>query len=189
MYADQKYIDALINNDQTILEELYKKFSDKIKWMVIQNNGNEADAADILQEALISIYRRAKRDGFILTCPFEAFLYTVCKCRWLKELIKRKQKMVTFNENEEYKTSGEGLKQIEDMELIEARRSLFKRKLEVLGENCRHLLQLSWSGKSMHEVARTMNISYGYARKKKSECMAKLIVLIKQSSTYKTLKW
>ena len=188
MHPDQKYIDALINNEQTILEELYKKFSGKIKWMVIQNNGSEADAADILQEALISIYKRAKRDDFILTCPFEAFLYTVCKCRWLKESVKRKQAGVTFKKDEEYKISDEGLKAVDEVQLLEARQNLLNEKLKELGGSCSQLLQMSWSGKSMEETAKELNISYGYARKKKSECMAKLIMLIKQSSIYNSLK-
>jgi hypothetical protein len=41
----------------------------------------------------------------------------------------------------------------------------------------------------MEEVAKIMNITYGYARKRKSECMAKLIMMVKQSSQYKSLKW
>ena len=52
LHQDQKYIDALINNDPHLLEELYEKFPGKIKWMVLHNNGSEADAADIFQEAL-----------------------------------------------------------------------------------------------------------------------------------------
>jgi RNA polymerase sigma factor (sigma-70 family) len=189
MHADQRYIDALINNNQTILDELYEKFSGKIKWMVIHNNGSEEDAADIFQEALLSVYRKAKAGGFILTCPFEAFLYAVCKCLWLKELAKRKKAGVTFKENEEYKISNEALKAVDEVQLFEARSNLIKEKLEELGLSCRQLLQLSWSGKSMEETARVLNISYGYARKKKSECMAKLIMLIKQSSIYSSLKW
>jgi DNA-directed RNA polymerase specialized sigma24 family protein len=77
MHPDQKYIDALIHNNVTILEELYQKFSGKIKWMVLQNNGSEADAGDVFQDALLAVYRRARTGNFMLTCPFEAFFYTV----------------------------------------------------------------------------------------------------------------
>jgi RNA polymerase sigma factor (sigma-70 family) len=187
-HQDQQYIDALVNNNAALLDEVYKKFSGKIKWMVLKNHGNETDAADIFQEGLLSIYRKAKAGGFILTCPFEAFLYTVCKCRWLKELVKRKKGGVTLNENEEYNISEDGFKLIAETELAEARRYLFSEKFKELGENCRQLLQMSWSESSMEEVAKTLSISYGYARKKKSECMAKLITLIKQSSIYNSLK-
>ncbi len=187
-HQDQRYIEALGNNDPHLLEEIYQKFSGKIKWMVLQNNGSEADAADIFQEALLSIYRKAKAGDFILTCPFEAFLYTVCKCLWLKELVKRKKGGVTFKENEEYNMDEDNCKLVEETALINARNNLINEKLLELGLGCRQLLQLSWSGKSMEETAKMLNISYGYARKKKSECMAKLILLIKQSSIYNSLK-
>ena len=54
-HPDQKYINALLENDATVLEELYQRFSEKIKWMIIRNNGTETDAADIFQDALLSI--------------------------------------------------------------------------------------------------------------------------------------
>ena len=68
-HQDQRYIEALGNNDPQMLEEIYKKFSGKIKWMVMQNNGSEADAADIFQEALLTIYRKAKADWFYFNLP------------------------------------------------------------------------------------------------------------------------
>ncbi len=187
MHADQKYIDALLTNDTAILDELYVKFSGKIKSMVLKNSGTEDDAADVMQEGLLIIYRKAKSGGFILTCPFEAFLYTVCKCRWLKELAKRKKEGVTFTENQEYSISDADLRMAELMEMMDERRNLFRQKLEQLGSNCRKLLKMSWYFNSMEEVAKELNITYGYARKKKSECMAKLIMLIKESPTYKPL--
>jgi RNA polymerase sigma factor (sigma-70 family) len=188
-HQDQRYIDALVNNNIEVLEELYRKFSGKIKWMITHNNGSEADAGDIFQDALLAIYKKAKAGNFVLTCPFEAFLYTVCKYKWMKESVKRKHSTVTINENEEYMIDETSFKLIEEIELMQARHSLLSRKLEELSENCKQLLKLSWSGISMEEVAQTLNISYGYARKRKSECMVKLIMLIKQSSAYNNLKW
>jgi DNA-binding CsgD family transcriptional regulator len=66
---------------------------------------------------------------------------------------------------------------------------LLSEKLAEMGEACQQVLRLSWSGKSMEEVAEILQVSYGYARKKKSECMAKLVMLVKQSSKFNFLKW
>ena len=187
-HQDQRYIDALLHNHQPVLEELYKNFSGKIKWMILHNHGSEADAADVFQEALLSINRKVAAGNFTLTCPFEAFLVTICKRSWIKELIKRKQQGVTFNTDKEYMISDDNFKLVEEMELTEARRLLFREKLEELNENCRKLLRLKWSGRSMKEIAESMNISYMYARKKKSQCMAKLVMLVKGSPAYNNLK-
>lgn len=189
-HPDQKYIDALLNNDTVLVEELYKRFSDKIKWMVLKNNGNETDAADIFQDALLSIYHKAKTRDFVLTCPLDAFLYLVCKNKWMNELSKRKSHKVTITDTAGYNTIGEDTFRLaEDCRLREARIDLLKEKLSQLGESCRQLLQLSWGGKSMEEVAAILNVTYGYARKKKSECMGKLVELVKQASGFSSLKW
>jgi len=187
-HQDQRYIDALRHNHQPVLEELYKNFAGKIKWMILHNHGTEADAADVFQDALLSLSRKAATGNFILTCPFEAFLYTICKRRWLKELLKRKQQGVTFYDHKEYMIGDDNFKLVEEMELAEARRLLFREKLEELNENCIKLLRLRWGGKSMKEIAESLNISYTYARKKKSQCMAKLVMLVKGSPAFNALK-
>jgi RNA polymerase sigma factor (sigma-70 family) len=188
-HADQKYIDALVINDSLVLKELYQKFSGKIKGMVLKNNGSETDAADIFQEALLYIYHKAKDENFTLTCPLDAFLYLVCKNKWLNILKKRQHAGVTIVDEEGFHyLSDDGYQLADECRLQQERRDLLQEKLAQLGEGCRELLQLSWSGKSMEEVAGILKVSYGYARKKKCECMARLVSLVKQSSQFNSLK-
>lgn len=187
-HADQKYIDALLYNDMVLLEEAYRKFSGRIKWMVLQNHGTEDDAADIFQDALLSIYRKAKDQDFVLTCPLEAFLYLICKNKWLNELNKRRYKNISLTEDNGYILSEDSFKLAEECDLKEQRFKLISEKLAELGEGCKQLLRLNWSGKSMEEVAQVLQVTYGYARKKKSECMAKLVQLVKQAPQFSSLK-
>ena len=191
-HADQKYIDALVGKEIHLVEEIYQKFSRKIKLMILQYGGTEADAADIFQEVLLAIYNKAKTGNLILTCPLEAFLYLVCKNKWFKELRKRKVWGVTMAYSEgstDANTSGESIKDVEVLRLLEERENLLAEKTKELGEGCRELLRLSRSGKSMEEVASVLNVTYGYVRKKKSECVAKLMALVRNSSNFKSLKW
>lgn len=189
IHPDQQYIDALLNNDIELINRLYERFAGRIKTMVIKNSGTEADAADIFQEALMSIYNRARNKGFSLTCPLEAFLYMVAKNIWLNELRRRKNTGVTFSDTEQYHPVQDDLLQADQVQQHNERSKLLARKLEELGEACKKLLKLSWSGKSMEEVATLLDNSYGYVRKKKSECMAKLIGMVKTSPEFATLKW
>ncbi len=189
-HPDQKYVEALLKNDPLVLEELYEKFAGKIKWMILQNSGTETDAADIFQDALISIYNKAKTGNFELTCPMEAFLYLICKNKWLNVLNKRRTQKVTNTDTEGFNYIGEdSFRLAEDCILHQERSTLLAEKLSQMGESCKNLLRLSWSGLSMDEVAKKLNVSYAYARKKKSECMAKLITLVKQSPKFNSLKW
>jgi len=61
-------------------------------------------------------------------------------------------------------------------------------KLKELGEGCRELLRQNWKGIHLNEIAARLNISYGYARRRKTECMAKLIMLMRQSPQYDQLR-
>ncbi|MDQ3290901.1 MAG: RNA polymerase sigma factor [Bacteroidota bacterium] len=188
-HSDHKYIEALLSNDRSLLEELYRKFSGKIKRMVLNNNGTIADAADIFNEALLSLYHKAKNQNFELSCPLDAFLYLVCKNKWLNELNKRKNKKIIAIDDEGFDLGEDSFKLAEDCTLQDQRINLITEKLAELGDACKQLLHLSWDGKPMEEVAETLGFTYGYARKKKSECMARLVILVKQSSQFSSLKW
>jgi RNA polymerase sigma factor (sigma-70 family) len=188
-HPDQKYINALLNNDALVLNELYQKFAGKIKLMVLQNNGTEADAADIVQDALLMIYQKAKSKGFILTCPFDAFFYIICKNKWITELNKRNTHTIKWSQDEKYDALGEdSFKLAEELRVEQERKDLLLLKFKELSDGNKKLLYLSWSGKSMEEVAQILNVSYGYARKKKSYCIMKLIELVKQSPEYAAIK-
>jgi RNA polymerase sigma factor (sigma-70 family) len=188
-HQDQQYIDALLENDTSLINELYHKYASKIKAMVLKNNGTEADAADIFQEALVSLYQRAKREPFVLTCPLDAYLYLICKNKWINELNKKANKGVTFIDTEGFQIKDDIFKEVEIVHIQFERRNLLIQKLKDLGDSCRAVLELSWSGLGMEEVASKLGNTYGYVRKKKSECMTKLIALVKTSPQFETLQW
>jgi len=188
-HPDHKYIEALQNNDSLLIEEIYRRYADRIKYLVLKNNGTETDAADLFQDVLIELHRKATQRQFTLTCPFDAFLYLVCRNRWINELHKRKGKSVTIKGDEGFNLNDDVFENHERLLVQEKRRTLIEEKLAELGEGCRNLLSLAWSGKPLQEVAETLNFSYAYVRKKKTECMSKLISLVKEAPGFSALKW
>jgi RNA polymerase sigma factor (sigma-70 family) len=189
-HPDGKYVNALLTNDEPLLKELYQKCFGKIKYFVTRNHGTEEDAWDLFQEAMLSIFYKIKRQPFTLTCPFDAFIYIVCRNLWLKELRKKHPNGVTLTMDMGYTIKGENdIALAEECRQQDERRKLLLEKLNELEESCRKLLQQNWKGLTLEKVATSMNISYAYARKKKTGCMAKLIMLIRQSPQYSQLKW
>jgi len=186
-HSDHIYIEALLKNDSRVLSKIYEKYSHKITSYVRNNNGNYDDAQDIIQETLVTIYHQAKEKGFILTCPFDAYFYLLCKRRWLNELKKRGNKRVTIIENETSITE-EQEQQVEETEIFEQQNQLFESKFKELGNKCQELLKASFKIKSMEKVAEFLGVTYGYARKKKSQCMGKLTQLVKNSKEFHQLK-
>jgi RNA polymerase sigma factor (sigma-70 family) len=186
-HADHIYIEALLKNDSKVLSKLYEKFSHKIVAYVRKNNGNVDDAQDIIQETLVTIYHQAKEKNFILTCPFDAYFYLLCKRRWLNELKKRGNNRVTILEDEA-SIKDEHKQEVEETELFEQQSLLFESKFKELGAKCQELLKATFKIKSMEEVAEFLGVTYGYARKKKSQCMGKLTQLVKNSNEFQQLK-
>ena len=186
-HPDHIYIEALLKNDSRILSEIYAKYSPKIVSFIRKNNGNYDDAQDIIQETLVTIYHQAKEKNFILTCPFDAYFYLLCKRRWLNKLKKRGTKRVTILEDNTSITE-EQEQEVEETELFEKQHQLFEAKFKELGEKCQELLKASFKIKSMEKVAEFLGITYGYARKKKSQCMGKLTQLVKNSNEFQQLK-
>ncbi|MBV6442207.1 MAG: hypothetical protein EPGJADBJ_03911 [Saprospiraceae bacterium] len=188
MHTDTRYIHALLHNDRQLIEEIYTRYSARIARFVQANNGSADDARDVFQEALISISRQALRPGFVLTCPFEAYLYCVCRGKWLNELKRRQREIVTISETGGY-AGTEIADALADATMLEEERDrLFRLFFEKLSAGCRQLLRLAWSGISMEEVSAQLGMSYGYARKKKHECVNQLMTQIRNSPQFTLIK-
>ena len=186
-HEDHKYIEALLKNDSRLLSELYKRFSPKIVYYIKNNSGDAAAPQDVIQETLVTIYHQAKNKGFILTCPFDAYFFLLCKRKWLNELKKSGNNRVTIVDDVTSITE-EQEQQVEETEIFEQQHQLFELKFKELGTKCQELLKATFTIKSMEEVAEFLGVSYGYARKKKSHCMGELTQLVKNSKEFNQLK-
>ena len=162
-----------------MVREIYNRFASKLKSYIIQNSGSKDDAADILQESLIDIYQQARHKGLQLTCPFEAFLLLVCKRKWLNELKKRGRQGVTKDPGDVYDLGEDVFELAGQLQAQEDKASLFMAMFQQLGERCREIINKCLGNKPQDEVAEELGVSYAYLRKKKSECTAELIKLIK----------
>ena len=179
IHTDQRFVTGLLQNDTAAVKEIYDRFAAKVKGYIIQNSGSEDDAADIFQESLIDIYQQAKYKALQLTCPFEPFLLLICKRKWLNELKKRERQGVTKG-TEELSGIGEDVFALaEQVQLQNEKASLFIAMFEQLGERCREIIRKCLGKKPQDEVAEELGVSYAYLRKKKSECTAELIKLVK----------
>ncbi len=179
IHTDQRFITGLLQNDTALVREIYSQFSGKVKNYIVQNSGSEDDAADIFQESLIDIYQQARHKGLQLTCPFEPFLLLVCKRKWLNELKKRGRQGVTKEPDTVFDLGEDVFALAEQLQLQEDKATLFMAMFKKLGERCREIINKCLGNKPQDEVAEELGVSYAYLRKKKSECMAELIKLIK----------
>lgn len=179
------YIDGLKTKDNEVIKEIYDKFYHKILGYVLKNNGDRADAKDVLNKALVQLMARDNLDSINQDYPFEAYLFTACKNLWIRELNKKKNRGVTSDHVKElyYKE-----KDLAQSSLEQDRWELFNEQFKKLSDNCREILELLFdkvSGKEMME-------KLGYAsdttvRQRVFKCKKKLTELVKNDQRFKTL--
>ncbi|TDX13725.1 RNA polymerase sigma factor [Flavobacterium sp. S87F.05.LMB.W.Kidney.N] len=187
IHPDQKYIDGLAANDSVVIEMIYKKFAPKVVLFITNNSGDKDQAQDVIQEIMILLFNQAKANALQLTCPFDAYFFLLCKRRWLNELKKSSNKGVTILEDVlSINESAHDL--IAQTEEFDEKQKLFDTIFQKLGEKCQEVLKLSFTLKSMEEVAEKLNVTYGYVRKKKSLCVGQLTQWIQEAKNFNSLK-
>mgnify|MGYP006150146281 CR=1 FL=1 len=87
----------------------------------------------------------------------------------------------------DYKTAIEAYEKL-IVEEFEEKQQLFDTMFQKLGDKCQELLKLSFTIKSMEEVAEKLNVTYGYVRKKKSLCVGQLTQWIQEAKNFNSLK-
>lgn len=186
-HPDQMYIEGLANNDSVIIQSIYKKFVPKVVSYIRNNSGDEDQAQDVVQEIMILLFNQAKAKKLQLSCPFDAYFFLLCKRKWLNELKKSSSKGVTIDEDF-LSVNEPTAEMVSQTEIFDEKQQLFDAMFQKLGEKCQELLKLSFTIKSMEEVAEKLQVTYGYVRKKKSLCTGQLTQWIQESNRFKSLK-
>jgi len=170
---EQHLLRGLADNDSKAIDTIYKNNFNMVQAFILNNNGTYDDARDIFQEAMITLYEKAKSESFVLTCQIKTYIYSVCRRIWLKRL----QQMG------KYITSSEALEDTvpveDDVEIHERRNvefAIMERALSSLGEPCKSLVEAYYiHKKGMTDIAR----QFGYtnadnAKNQKYKCLMRL---------------
>ncbi|WP_299384119.1 sigma-70 family RNA polymerase sigma factor [uncultured Lacinutrix sp.] len=179
------YLNALINGDTKQILNIYKTSFPNVKRFVLQNSGEQADAEDVFQKALMQLTLRLKKEQFEIKFSFEAYLFTVCKNLWRRELNKSK-KEVTINGVAELKNEE---RDIALSTLEQERWEFFQEKLELISDNCKQILKRFFKKMAYKDIAIELNYNdENVVRQRVFKCKTKLTEMIKMDVRFKELK-
>jgi len=184
MTENSFYLQAIANGDSKTIKTIYTTVLPKVIRFVFQNKGQEEDARDIFQKALLQLSVRYQKEAFEITSSFEAYLFTVCKNLWRRELNKLKRE-VTTDEVIELKDDSEDI--IYSI-LDQKRWELFQENLEKISVNCKRILKLFFAKTPYIEIMNQFNYSSEtVVRQRVFKCKNKLITLVKSDKRFNEL--
>jgi RNA polymerase sigma factor (sigma-70 family) len=176
--TDSELLAGLADGSDDALTQLYRRYFPMVLHFVTTNSGNEDDAKDIYQEALVVLYEKVKSGSLELHCQLKTYLYSVGRRLWLKQLAQRSRFMV--RDVETPAEQEEAIRQINDDVIDHEERDrqfeLMADSLDRLGEPCRTLLDDFYiQHLSMQEITE----KFGYtnadnAKTQKYKCLMRL---------------
>ncbi|MCL4483145.1 MAG: sigma-70 family RNA polymerase sigma factor [Bacteroidetes bacterium] len=186
-YSNEELLNGILRNDNVILQHIYKNFYYKVNLFIKKNSGNDEDANDIFQEAIILVYRKLKANDLIINNTFETHLYSVCRFLWFKQLTRQKSEKALMIDSVIFDTEFDH----DFAELVEKneRFKLYQKHFQLLGSDCQKLLQLYFDKVPLKQIAQIMGLSSEkYVKKRKFKCKEYLITSIKQDVNFKKIR-
>jgi RNA polymerase sigma factor (sigma-70 family) len=168
-----------LNNNDLVLNQLYKELLPSIKKLILKNGGSDEEAKDIFQDAVLILYNQVKLNRFDESKEIGAFVYSVARNLWINRAKKlNRQSSLT----EAHLDSQAYVSPLSDL-ITSEKETAIATLMNGVGEECKQLLKYSTYEKlSMKEIAEKMNLSSdGVARTYNYRCKQKLAELIKKN--------
>jgi RNA polymerase sigma factor (sigma-70 family) len=173
IYTDEAIIAGLKARDTEIINYVYQKSYNQVKFLVTSNSGTQMDSEDVFQDALFLLYQKISKETLKLTSSFSTYLYAICRHLWLQKLSRNRinyeyKEAMNLDEWQDKNTIDE---QIEEYEKYK----LFHQHFLKLKPNDQKVLKLFMSKISLKEIAHIMGYkSDKYAKVRKYICKEKL---------------
>lgn len=175
-YDDAGIIEGIKNNENLdpMVRHLYRTNFDSIANYIRSNSGNDEDAEDLFQEAIVVFINIVRKGNFRGDSSIKTFLYSIARNLWRNEL--KRQNRAVIRETNYYEQSE---KEERDIQLSIGETELkdqLMQLLERLGENCKKILLLFYyQNLPMKEIFQHMGYeTEQVARNMKYRCMNKL---------------
>ncbi|HXA01740.1 MAG TPA: sigma-70 family RNA polymerase sigma factor [Cytophagaceae bacterium] len=184
-YSDKDVVLALKKgNDDVVLAFLYKSVLPKVKHYIKGNKGNEDEAKDIFQDAIINFYSNVKLNKIPENVNVSAYICHIAKNLWINR-VKRMHKSTEMPHEDFFRTEEDFLGNL----ITEEKTAAIAKLLSEIGQECQTLLKYSVYDKlSMKEICKLMGYSSeNVAKNYNYRCKQKLIQLVMKNKAIESL--
>lgn len=168
------------NNNNKVLDVLYKKLLPKIVKFVKSKGGNRVQAEDCFQDAVVSLINKVKRNEYKEDSSIDNYVFMVARNRWYNMATRVKSRETELGTHD---ASEDGLEYLFEEEKM----SVIHEVLEMLGEQCKKLLTLyAYENKKMAEIKDILGLkSEEVVKSTKYRCKKKMKKILKEHPEYK----
>lgn len=172
--TDQNVISLIMQGNQLILKQVYKKHQQFLLRYVIAHGGSLQDAEDVYQEVMLAFYGNVISGKLTqLRGKLHTYLYKLTENMWHSRL-RIREPLANASDLTDYP--------IEPTLDTASEDALLQQIMNQLDERCRQILHLYYfDGLPMQQVAERVGLnSVESARKRKCDCLIKLRGLAEQ---------
>ena len=169
-------LDLIRQGDSLAVKKLYEEAFHYCASFILKNQGNIENARELFQESLFVLIKKSRNPEFKIQYSIKAFLYTVIRNLWLKQLNQRNKGGLELTIDDP--SNHVILEEIDDFEenkaLEEKHQQLYK-GIKQLNEDCQNIISLTFYKKmSDKEIAPQLGYSLEFVRQKRRRCINQL---------------
>lgn len=170
------YTSGLKEGKREVIQSILDNCGPLIQNWVKRNSGSLEDSKDIMMYALKVCYQNVQKKDFKLTVTFCSYFFGIGKNYWLNQL-RNSKKEVTKVSDKLYIDDGRTPHEILEEE---ERASFIQEHFHNLSIECQEIIDLCWySDRSSKEIAEHFNLKEDAFRKRKSRCINKYKLLLR----------
>lgn len=174
-FTNEELVAGIAENNTQALDYLYQNNFHAIKQFILKNNGAEADAHDVFQEAIIATWLNIREEKFhaLNGNSLGGYLYQIARNKWLDKV--RSKPFRTTVRLAEEEMEQPAYSNMDTEEHQSERIQYLHRLYQALGEKCKTILNaFYYHKKSLKEIGLELNYDGETMRTLKYRCMMKL---------------
>ncbi|MFQ5866081.1 MAG: RNA polymerase sigma factor [bacterium] len=167
-FPEKEFINRIKSNDRTVLGELLVRYKKMVFAYIKSRGGDDTDAEDMLQEAIIVLWQKVCSGQFELTSKLGTYILAVAKNKWMAEMRKRGK----TTDVEMSVERADGNPSSLDRVIKEEQYDTVHKALDAINPLCKKLLLLFYfEERNFKDICRILGFANTYvAKSKKYQC-------------------
>jgi len=195
--SDADILYGIRHRDNDVLEYIYKRFFPSVHKIVKERGGDEHDARDLFQDAVVILFKNIRNGKIRIKGSFPAYFLVMCRFLWYEardaDPSTRETLLDQLGESQleslaETPADTEEKRSAIRNDFDLRKEKIYQKHYRYLTTDCKKVLTMFYRKRGYEHIAHKMGYSSaGYARRKKYLCWRHLLKRIKDDKEFKRM--